>query len=243
MGHASDVGGDLLAFHFDFLSPYAYLAWTQIHTLAGLYGRRVVPVPTLLAALLAHGDTRGPAEIPAKRVYVFKDVVRTAQVLGVPLEPPPNHPFNPLCALRACAVDGLGDDQRKELIDALFLATWGGGDGVDGEDKVRAVADGIGLDGEAIVAAASTESAKDRLRDATGRAIGHGVFGVPTVHVDGELFFGLDAFDHLERFLAGDDPFQRGAIDAALLARWQAITPSASRPARGPTPPTSLTPE
>ena len=57
-----------IVFHFDFLSPYAYLAWTQIHAVAARHGRTVTPVPTLLAALLAHGATKGPAEIPAKRV-------------------------------------------------------------------------------------------------------------------------------------------------------------------------------
>src|SRR5262249_60031058 len=83
-------------FHFDFISPYAYLGWTQIHALAARHGRAVRPVPTLFAALLNHSGTLGPAEIPLKRVYIFKDALRTAQVFGVPLEPPPSHPFNPL---------------------------------------------------------------------------------------------------------------------------------------------------
>ena len=78
----------MLRFHFDYLSPYAYLAWTQIHALAQRHGRTVEPVPTLFAALLAHGGTKGPAEIPAKRIYVFKDALRTARLLGVPLQLP-----------------------------------------------------------------------------------------------------------------------------------------------------------
>lgn len=92
-----------ISFHFDYLSPYAYLAWTQLHALAAQDGRDVLPVPTLLAALLDHSGSRGPAEIPAKRVYIFKDALRSARVLGLPLAPPPRHPFNPLLALLSLA--------------------------------------------------------------------------------------------------------------------------------------------
>ena len=66
--------------------------------------------------------------------------------------------------------------------------------------------------------------AKARLRDATNAAIAEGVFGVPTVLADGELFWGHDSFDHLDRFLGGEDP-----VDAELLERWAHIRPSATR--------------
>jgi hypothetical protein len=70
---ASPTSNPLL-FYFDFLSPYAYLAWCEIHNLAARHQREVVPIPVLLAALLrAHGQ-RGPAEIAPKREYIFKHV-------------------------------------------------------------------------------------------------------------------------------------------------------------------------
>lgn len=72
-----------LLFHFDFVSPYAFLSWTQIRGIAARAGRTVEPVPVLFAGLLdAHG-TKGPAEIAAKRRYLFKDVARKAHRLGV----------------------------------------------------------------------------------------------------------------------------------------------------------------
>src|SRR5512140_3653821 len=94
-----------IRFCFDYVSPYAYLAWTQIHALAARHGREVTPVPVLFAALLDAAGTKGPAEIPAKRGYVFKDVLRSAHRLRVPLVPPPAHPFNPLLALRVSSLD------------------------------------------------------------------------------------------------------------------------------------------
>jgi 2-hydroxychromene-2-carboxylate isomerase len=210
-------------FHFDYISPYAYLAWTQIHALAARHGRAVRPVPTLFAALLDHGKTKGPAEIPAKRVWVFKDTVRTARKLGVPFSPPPHHPFKPLLALRVSSlVDG---EPQKRLIDGLYAATWGGGPGVEDPAVVARIATEAGLDGPALVQQAQSPEAKDKLRLATERAIAAGVFGVPTMVVDGELFWGLDAFGHLDTFLAGEDPLR-----PEDLARWAGTRPSATRP-------------
>jgi len=217
----------VIRFHFDYLSPYAYLAWTQIHALGAKYGHTVEAVPTLLAPLLNAGGQKGPAEIPAKRVWVWKDTLRTARRLGVPLSPPPNHPFNPLLALR---VSGLVDDhdQQRRLIDALYRETWGGGGGVESPATVARLADEAGLDGQALLTRAAEPAGKDRLRLATDEALAAGVFGVPTMRVlDGqrdELFWGFDAFGHLETHLRGEDLFA-----PEDLARWQHISPSAVR--------------
>lgn len=197
-------GRPVIRFHFDFLSPYAYLGWTQIHAVARRHGRQLVPVPTLFAALLRHGATEGPASIPAKRACIFKDVLRTAHLLNVPISPPAKHPVSPVLALRAASVPE-GPDQTR-LTDALFAAVWNGGPGAETPEQVAAVAASVGLDGPALVAAATTPEAKERLRDRTEEAIRAGVFGVPTMRVDGELFWGVDSFVHLERFLAGSDP-------------------------------------
>ncbi len=53
-----------LRFCFDYLSPYAYLAWTRMPALAARHGRAVEPVPVLLAGLLNALGSVGPAEIP-----------------------------------------------------------------------------------------------------------------------------------------------------------------------------------
>lgn len=224
-----------LRFHFDYLSPYAYLAWTQIHDLAARHGRAVEPVPVLFAALLDHWGTKGPAEVAPKRVYVFKDALRSARRLGVPLAPPPTHPFNPLLALRASSLP-LEPSQRTALISALFSEVWGGGGGVTEPSVVAACAARCGLDGDAIVRSANDAATRDALRGATARAVAEGVFGVPTVAVDGELFWGLDALPHLDVHLRGDDP-----VDDALVARWAQVTAGAVRRAVAPRAVASIT--
>jgi 2-hydroxychromene-2-carboxylate isomerase len=212
-----------MRFHFDFISPYSYLAWTQIHRVAEAHGREVEPVPVLFAALLdAHG-TKGPAEVPAKRRYLARDTMRRAAMLGVPFQPPPNHPFNPLLALRVASLP-LEAASRRALVDRLFRATWADGGGIEAA-QVPSLLDQLGHDGAKLVAEAQSAEGKERVRAQTARAIEEGVFGVPTVLVDGESFWGVDSLDALDRHLDGGF-----ALDPAVLARFAALAPSASRP-------------
>jgi len=213
-----------VTFYFDFLSPYAYIAWTQIHALAARHGAEVVPRPTLLAALLADGATRGPAEIPKKRVYVFKDTFRTAKILGLPFGLPRSHPWNPLLALRIAGLPRSPAVQRA-TIDALFAGSWGGGlVALDDEAEVRQCLDAAGLDGAACVEEAKGAPAKERLRASTEDALANGVFGVPTACFGGEPFWGYDAFAHLELALRGEDP--AAGVD---MSGWDGLAASAGR--------------
>ncbi len=215
-----------LTFYFDFISPYAYLGWTHIHALAARHGRAVQPVPILFAALLDAYGHKGPAEIPPKRVYLFKDVLRTAHQWKVPLGPPPAHPFNPLLALRVASLQ-LDAEAQKHVIDVLFRAVWGGdGPGVTDPTVVAELLSEEGLDGEGMVHAACSEPAKARVRAATDEALRAGVFGVPSVEADGELFWGCDAFPHMERRLEGADP-----VDAIDLGRWASLPAQSKRKA------------
>jgi 2-hydroxychromene-2-carboxylate isomerase len=221
----------LFDFYFDFISPYAYLGWTQIHAIAKRHDREVRPIPVLFAAMLKHSGTLGPAEIPLKRAYIFKDTVRTARHFGVPFSAPPSHPFNPLLALRVATAE-----PTREVIDALYRATWGGGGGIETDASVARALDDAGLSSTELLARANDPATKQQLRDATDAAIAAGVFGVPTIIAEGpivnvpggperELFWGVDSFAHLERFLAGDDPVTTDDADS-----FSRLAPSATRP-------------
>lgn len=210
-------------FYFDFISPYAYLAWTQIGALAARHQRECELVPTLFAQLLADNGQLGPAEIPRKRLYVFKDCVRLAAALGVPFGLPPAHPFNPLLGLRVCSTD-LAPEARARAVAALFPAVWCGGPGITDPDVVQRLLDGAGLDGAALVEAAGTPEIKQRVRAQTDEALARGAFGVPSVLADGELFWGVDSLAHVERRLAGNDPMDR--VD---IAAWRDLPAQAIR--------------
>ena len=208
-------------FYFDYISPFAYVGW---HAIQPLYERadvEVRPVPVLFAGLLNHHGTKGPAEVPAKRRYIFIDALRKASVLGIPLKPPPSHPFNPLLALRVSGLP-MPEDTRRALITKFYDATWATRIGVTEPDRVEAMANEVGVPDA--IARASEQSAKDAIRDNTNRAIAEGVFGVPTMFVKGQMFWGVDSVPHLVRLLDGDDP-----VSAADPEQWADLPASAHR--------------
>ena len=162
-------------------------------------------MPVLFAGLLeAHGQL-GPAEVPTKAVWMIKNNLRKAALLGIPLNSPAFHPFNPLLALRVSSLP-LEPRARLALIGALFEAVWVRGLHVSDRAVVERLADEIGVAGATVVADAEQPDAKARLRRQTDAAIARGVFGVPSMEVGDELFWGYDDFPFLESFLAGKDP-------------------------------------
>lgn len=219
------MAGDTLRFYFDFVSPYAYLAWTQIHRITERHGRALELVPVLFAGLLNHHGTKGPAEIPAKRRYLLFDTIRKARALGVPFGPPPHHPFNPLLALRVVSAP-MDATARRALIDRIYAGVWSGeGANAEDEETIARFAGEVGLDASAVLQSARSAEGKARLQEQTARAIADGVFGVPTVLADGEPFWGVETLTELDRFLAEGKP----TLDRDTVARWSAVTPSAVR--------------
>jgi 2-hydroxychromene-2-carboxylate isomerase len=201
-----------MRFFFDYISPYAYLAWTQLPALAERHGRVVEPVPVLFAGVLNALDTKGPAEVPRRRLYTYKHTTRLAHDLGVPFAMPPAHPFNPLLALRVTvAVKEL--EARRRLVSALYAAAWGGGGGVETPERVGAAVASVGLDAGALLEAARTPAVKDEVRRNTEELLSLDGFGVPTFQAEGELFFGVDSLGHLERFLRGEDPLTPAEVE------------------------------
>ena len=194
-----------IRFYFDYESPNAYIAWTQLPELARRHGCAIDPVPILYSALLdAHGQL-GPGECPAKGLWMSKNLARKAVLLGVPLNPPAFLPFNPLLALRTTLLVSQ-TRERDALIGALFQAVWVRGLHVSETAVVESVTNEIGLPGEDLVEKAQMPEIKNQLRVQTDDAISRGVFGVPSMMVGDELFWGYDDFPYLELFLAGKDP-------------------------------------
>jgi 2-hydroxychromene-2-carboxylate isomerase len=211
----------LVTFYFDPISPYAWLASKQLERIEAA-GADIQLVPVLFAAMLnAHGQ-KGPAEIAAKRIYTFRDVMREAARQGLRFRGPPGHPFNPLQALRLCrAIEN--QPQRRQFALALFAACWEDGEDLSSMPVLLAVAQRCGLDGEALAAVAATSALKKALADDTAGAIADGVFGVPTFRYNDELFWGADRVDAFLASLAGQK------IDESNLQRFLALPPSAVR--------------
>ena len=198
-------GKPRVRFYFDYISSNAYLAWLELPRIVARHGAEMEPIPVLFAGLLeAHGQL-GPAEIPAKAFWMWKNNLRKAALLGTPLNPPVFHPFNPLLALRASSLV-LPVAARNALIDALFRAVWVRGLHVSEPDVVEELANRAGLDGAQVVSRAGSPETKGLLRARTDQAISDGVFGVPSMAVGSDIFWGYDDLPYFERHLAGQDP-------------------------------------
>jgi 2-hydroxychromene-2-carboxylate isomerase len=214
----------MMDFYFDFISPYAYLGWTQVGALGAKVKHEVNPVPVLFAGILDALDTKGPAEVPARRTYVFKDILRVAHRTQVKIAPPQVHPFNPLLALRVAGL-AVEASLRTRIIDALFAAVWTEGARIDSAEHVGAALGWAGIDAAPLLARAGEPEAKNQLRGATEQAIARGVFGVPTLFVDGEMFFGFESFADVERHVRGEGPM----VQQEVLQRWIEIPAAATR--------------
>ncbi len=188
-----------IQWYFDFVSPFPYLQLMHFHRLPP--GVEIECRPVLFSRLLDYWGNKGPAEIPAKRRFTFRHVQWQAERLGIPFRFPPRHPFNPLRPLRLAIALGC----RREAVERIYRFIWGEGRDIDDASSWQALLASLGVeDGEALV---NEPKGKDALRQMTEEAIAAGVFGVPTVIADGELFWGFDALPMLVEYLESPQLF------------------------------------
>ncbi|MBP6903037.1 MAG: DsbA family protein [Burkholderiaceae bacterium] len=199
-------------FHFDVISPYAWLAFARLpESLAG-HSVVVHHRPLLLAGLLTHWGQKGPAEIVPKRAWTYRQVAWLAAQQGTPLQLPRPHPFNPLALQRlALACAPAGGAPGRQVVERLFRHVWCR-DGAD-PNQPQALAELVAeLAPQRDPAGAEV---KAELRAATEAAAAAGVFGVPTLVCEGRAFFGQDALPMLRAHLDGEAWFAGPAWDEA----------------------------
>jgi 2-hydroxychromene-2-carboxylate isomerase len=205
-----------LVFHFDPVSPYAYLAFEQLPQALEGCSYWVDYRPVLFAGLLRHHGQKGPAEIGPKRDWTYRQVAWLAHRQGTPLEMPALHPFNPLPLLRlALACAPAGGLPNRRVVEAVFHFVWRSG-GADPQDPARLATLSAELAPQRDPQGAEV---KGELRAHTEAALAEGVFGVPTVVIDERRFWGLDALPMLAAHLQGDPWFTGPAWDEASAPR------------------------
>ena len=191
-----------ITFYFDVISPYAYLAFEHMPQALQGISYQVKYQPVLFAGLLRHHGQLGPAEIPPKREWTYRQVQWLAHQLGIVMQTPATHPFNPLALLRlavACGKDGL---PNRYVVETLFRHVWCSGKDAENTLQTTALT-------ELLKPSIDPNSAevKALLKGFTDSAIQENVFGVPTFKVDDKLFFGLDALPMLSAYLKVDGWF------------------------------------
>ncbi|MDC0739820.1 2-hydroxychromene-2-carboxylate isomerase [Polyangium mundeleinium] len=194
-------------FFFDFSSPFAYLASTQIEALAARKGASLVYRPFLLGALFkAIGTPNVPLfAMPApKRRLVTADLHRWADHWGVPFRFATRFPMNTVKPLRM--VLATPEDHVAALVNSVYRAYWAEDRDISADDVLVDVATSVGLDGAALVAATTDERMKQGLKDVTEQAERIGVCGAPSFLVGDLLFWGQDRLLFVEKALDGWRP-------------------------------------
>ena len=182
-------------FYYDIVSPYSYLAATQVETLSQALSCEFVWRPILLGGLFKLIEVSPPVTQEAKRRYIFEqDLPRMAHEFQVPLVLPNRFPINTIQALRAIVSFPEALWAEKSL--ALFEAYWGEGLDITHVEVLKEVL------GAEIADAITQETVKARINQFTQEAADKGVFGAPSfLCADGQLFFGCDRLAQLKHHL------------------------------------------
>ena len=194
--------------YFDFISPFSYL---QLERLGPLRARiEIAPIPIVFGAILKHHGQLGPAEIRGKREFTYRIAQWTAERANIPFRFPPAHPFNPIAALRLAIAAGT----TWPAITTIFEHLWK--DGRTGDDAESLADAGRALGIDDVASAIARDDVKAELRANTEAALAAGVFGVPTLRIGGELFWGNDATALIEDWL--DKPSRFDAPEYRRIA-------------------------
>jgi 2-hydroxychromene-2-carboxylate isomerase len=191
-------------FYFDFISPYAYLGSIGIERIAARHSREVDWRPMLLGiSVFKVMGLKAVPDTPLKGAYAAHDWPRLARYLGIPHAPEARTQFAPLPAARAFTwLKERDAPLAKQLAQAVFRAHWGEGRDMSTPERVAAEAAVLGIGRAAILAGIEDEATKMRLRAHVDASLARGVFGAPTFIVDGEMFWGADRLDQVDRWLA-----------------------------------------
>jgi len=189
-------------FYFDFGSPAAYLAWTQLPKLCAGTPAQIVWRPMLLGGVFQATGNRAPMMVPLKGKYLFVDLARFAQRYGVVLRLNPNFPINTVTLMRIA----LGMQMRQaprfeDFCAAMFKAIWVDAQNMNDPGVVAAVLAQAGFDAATLLALSAEQVVKDALKAATEAAVQRGVFGAPTFFVGEQMFWGQDRLDFVREAL------------------------------------------
>ncbi len=186
--------------YFDFISPFAYLQFSQFKRFENDLSITIHPV--VFGALLKHWGQLGPAEIVPKRIFTYRFFKWKADRLGIEYTMPPSHPFNPLPALLSCIAGNSTYEVTKEIFDIIYKQGEQP-DQKEGREKLETLLNKYPSEYSEL-----DESAlKKILRTNTSRAIENGVFGVPTFVVDQQIFWGGDSSDMMLDFIKNPELF------------------------------------
>lgn len=192
-----------LDFYFDFISPYGWIGAEQVGTLARRFDRAVRWHPILLKMTVIEAmGLPPPLQTPLKGTYMRHDIGRSLRFHGLTLAPNARFSFSPLNAASAVLWAQMQAPERVEpLILSLYRAHWSEARDISVIDTVLDIVASVGLSHAAAADALGSDGHHYAPKAVTTDAMAAGVFGSPTLVIDGEAFWGADRFAMAEAWL------------------------------------------
>jgi 2-hydroxychromene-2-carboxylate isomerase len=192
-------------FYYDIISPYVYFFLKSRKVLEEKL--ELIPIPIFFPGLLRLQDNRGPAEVAEKRIHTYQFCVWKAQQLKLPFQFPNRHPFASAPAQRLL----LQNKADLAMLDKAFDFVWG--QGHDPELEWEDFCEAIGLPKN--TPKPQDEQIKKALIDTTQTAANHGVFGVPSLRINEQVFWGNDSIDWALEYLNKPEMFSEKEFQRA----------------------------
>ena len=191
-----------LEFFFDYGSPYSYLANTQLLGLSQRTNCVVKYRPMLLGGVFKATGNRSPAAEPveSKRLYQGVEMQRWVSHYDVPFFYNPFFPINTLRVMRmAHAATQMNVFDKFHA--TVFSAMWERGKNLGDIEILIAELIHAGLDGDSLAKMSEEASVKQSLLATSEEAVKRGAFGAPTFFCGGEMYFGNDRLQFVEKAL------------------------------------------
>ena len=183
-------------FWYEFASTYSYPAALRVAALAEARGVSLVWRPFLLGPIFASQGWRdSPFNLyPAKGRYMWRDLERTCEAMGVPFKRPEPFPQPSLLAARvALALEG---EERANFSRQVYVAEFGRGLSIADRTTLASLLTACGVDPTATLERAESDANKAALKAECARAAEIGIVGAPSiVTADGEVFWGNDRLE------------------------------------------------
>jgi 2-hydroxychromene-2-carboxylate isomerase len=194
-----------LDFWYEFASTYSYPATLRIEALAAARGVAVRWRPFLLGPLFAaQGWRDSPFNLyPVKGRYMWRDLERICDSLGLPLQRPDPFPQNALLAARVAL--SLPEASRGPFSRAVYAAEFGEGRSISDRELIARLLESVGENADAVLARAESPENKAALKAACEQAATLGLPGAPCcVMASGEIFWGNDRLESAVEWAAGE---------------------------------------
>ncbi len=189
-------------FYFDFISPYSYLAWSQLRDVTQPTNVLFEPIPISVGALMREvGNRPTSIECAAKAAYSMQDLTRWAKRLRVPIAPNPHMMTMDTRPMLMGAISAQNLGVMSEYIAVVFEGMWRNASPFDKPEVLLKAIENV-PQAQKLVVAAYDGSLREALKANTAQAVADGAFGVPSFVYKGKLFFGNDRMMFLEEALA-----------------------------------------